>query len=189
MSFMLNSIPLRRLLYAGLFILMTRSPVAAQPTNEFVVGGGFHAGFAIGDFIQMPAVPSVDVRLVRWTSAWGVSGRVMVGLGSGHPDEPGVVERRHPMYFQVLLRYRTQEPDGNGMHVGIGGGVMTYGQTGDLGYGDGRTIEEFKYGGVHILAVEALRSIPLGDRLSLKIGATMVLPVHVHPVMLFAWKL
>ena len=189
MSFMLNGIPLHKLLWAGLFIIMTGSPVVAQPTNEFVVGGGFHAGFDIGDVIQMPAVPSVDVRLVRWTSEWGVSGRVMVGLGSGHPDEPGVVERRHPMYFQVLLRYRTQEPGGGSMQVGIGGGVMTYGQTWDLGYGDGRTIEEFKYGGVHILAVEALRSIPLDDRLSLKIGATMVLPFHVHPVMLFAWKL
>ena len=178
----------RELMRAGLLVLLAGSSAAAQPANEFVVGGGFHAAFDLNDIIQMPAVPSVDVRLVRWTSEkWGVAGRAMVGLGSGHPHEPGIVERRYPMYLQVLLRYRTQESGGGSMHFGLGGGIMAYSQTWDLGYGDGRTGEQFEYFG-HVLAVEALRSIPLGDRLNLKIGATMVLPFHVQPVALLAWK-
>ena len=179
----------RKLMRAGLLVLLAASPAAAQPANELAVGGGYHAAFDLGDIIQMPAAPSVDVRLVRWTSeSWGIAGRAMAGLGSGHPHETRIVERRYPMYFQVLLRYRTQEPGGGSMHVGFGGGIMAYSQTFDLGHGDGRTREEFKYF-VHLLAVEALRSIPLGDRLSMKVGATLVLPFHVQPVVLLAWKL
>ena len=170
-------------LCAGLFVLLVGSPAAAQPTNELVIGGGFHASFDVGDIIQMPSVPSVDVRLVRWTSErWGVSGRMMAGLGSVNPDEFGVIERRYPMYFQALLKYRTQESGGGSMHVGIGGGIVAWSETRDFGHGD-----KFK-GGLHILAVEALRSIPLSDRLNMKVGATMVLPFHIQPVVLFAWR-
>ena len=90
------------------------------------------------------------------------------------------------MYFEVLLRYRTQEPDGASTQFGIGGGVITFSQTRDLGHGDGRTREE-RHLWPNVVAVQALRSIPLSDRLNVKFGMTALLPVHVQPVVLFAW--
>ena len=174
-----------RRLCVGLLVMLAGSPAAAQPANEVVVGGGFHAGFELGDFVSMSSVPSVDARIVRWTGEkWGVAGRVMVGLGAGRPDEPGIVERRYPTYYQIHLRYRTQEPGGGSSHFGFGGGVMTFSET--LDRGDGPR-EEFHLW-LHLLAVEALRWIPLGERLNLKIGVTALLPVHVQPVALLAWR-
>ncbi len=60
--------------------------------------------------------------------------------------------------------------------------VVAWSETWDFVHGD-----EFKWG-PHILAVEALRSIPLSDRLNMKVGATMVLPFHIQPVVLFACR-
>ena len=54
------------LLCAGLFAVLAASPAAAQPGTELEIGGGFHAPFlAYGDLIELPAVPTVDVRIVR----------------------------------------------------------------------------------------------------------------------------
>ena len=61
-----------------------KGTVPWQPlTNELVIGGGFHASSDVRDIVQMPSVPSVDMRLVRWTGErWGVSSRMTAGLGS-----------------------------------------------------------------------------------------------------------
>ena len=104
------------------------------------------------------------------------------GIALMASGESGRGRRRYPIYFQALLRYRTQESGGGSMHVGIGGGIAAWSETWDFGHGD-----EFKWG-PHLLAVEALRSIPLSDRLHMKVGATMVLPFHIQPVVLFAWR-
>ena len=162
------------------------SPSAAQPRNEVELGGGFHAAIAFGDMIELPSVPTVDARVVRWLSdRWGIAGRVLVGIGSNRPDESAVVERRWPTYAQVTVRYRVASTEKTALHVGFGGGVDRVSET--VRYGQGITAEKHR-SGPHYVALEALSSRAVTERFSFRYGATMVLPVHIHPVVLAAYQ-
>ena len=48
---------------------------------------------------------------------------------------------------------------------------------------DGR----FDYG-FHLLGLEALGSRALTERLSIRFGASAVIPLHIHPTVLLAWE-
>lgn len=177
-SFILNSIPC-----AGLVAVLAASPAAAQPTNEFAVGGGWHVPFNLGgDWITMPSVPSVEARVTRWTGEkLGFSGRFMMGFGSVDTGESGIVERRHPKYLDIIMRYRTEPLSGAGRtYFGIGGGIISWGET--FWNGDDGTVV-----GPYFLALEAMRSFPLNDRLDMNIGVTMIPAVYVQPVVMLSW--
>lgn len=162
------------------------SPSAAQPRNEVELGGGFHAAIAVGDLIELPSVPTVDARVVRWLGdRWGIAGRVLVGIGSNRPEESAVVERRSPTYVQVTVRYRAASTEKTTFHVGFGGGVDRVSET--VRYGQGITAAKYR-SGPHYLALEALSSRAVTERFSFRYGATIVLPVHIHPVALAAYK-
>lgn len=166
---------LPRRLSAGLLVLAAGGPAAAQ---EIAVGGGYHLGMTpSGDWITMPSVPTVDARVTRWDAGrWGVTGRVLAGLGSRAVDEPGVRERYRPTYLQLLARFRATDS----LTVGIGGGLLGYGE---------RFEDVSHYGWhPHLLAAEVLVSRALTDRLSLRLGVGAVVPVHVHPVALLVWR-
>ena len=66
---------------------MTEAPLLAQSTadrTEFAVGGGFHVSPDITDLSQLPAVPTVNVRVTRWLNdRWGITGNVIAGVGNG----------------------------------------------------------------------------------------------------------
>lgn len=166
---------LSRGLRAGLLVVAAAGPAAAQ---EVAVGGGYHVGVTPGgDWVAMPSAPTGDVRFTFWGGGrWGVTGRALAGLGGTPVDEHGVYERYRPTYLQVLARFRPTDS----MILGIGGGLLGYG-------------ERFDDGGSnfgwhpHLLAVEALHSRTLTDRLSLRLGVSAVVPVHVHPTVLLAW--
>ena len=67
------------------------------------------------------------------------------------------------------------------MILGVGGGLWGYGERFDGGGS--------RYGWhPHFLAVEALHSRTLMDRLSLRLGVGAVPPIHVHPTVLLAWE-
>ena len=168
-----------RSLLAGLLIFIAGSLALAQPgadEAEFEFGGGYHYGFDLGsDWYGVPSTPTVDVRITRWTSdRWGMSVRGLVGLGGVLRGHAGA-ERRHPTYAQVLIRYRRGSRDGLGLHLGIGGGM--WGAVDEDGFA-------FSF---HILAVEALASKRLTERLSIRGGVSTVVPLHVHPTLLLAW--
>ena len=67
---------------------------------------------------------------------------------------------------------------GTGLHVGIGGGLLGW-----------TTEDGFHDYGLHLLGLEALASKTLTDRLSIRFGASLVVPLHVHPTVLLAWRL
>ena len=100
-----------------------------------------------------------------------------MGLG-GYLRSPAGVERRHPTYFQMLVRYRAVGSGRSGLHVGFGGGLMGYSER-----------DRFDCCGFHLLGLEALGSRALTDRLSIRFGASLVVPLHVHPLVLLAWRL
>ena len=77
----------------------------------------------------------------------------------------------------MLVRYRSVGPGGTGLHVGIGGGLVGWTEDGFHGYG------------LHLLGLEALASKSLTERLSIRFGASLVEPLHVHPTVLLAWGL
>lgn len=165
---------LSRRVCAGLLVVAAAGPAAAQ---EVAVGGGYHVGVTPGsDWITVPSAPTGDVRFTFWGGGrWGVTGRALAGLGGTTVDEHGVYERYRPTYLQVLARFRPTDS----MILGIGGGLLGHG-------------ERFEGGGSfdwhpHLLAVEALHSRTLTDRLSLRFGVSAVVPVHVHPTVLLAW--
>jgi len=168
--------PFRSSLFAGLLVLAAGGPALAQPDAELEIGGGYHRAFDLGgDWFTVPSTPTVDVRATRWTSErWGLSLRGMVGLGGslrGH-----ATERRHPSYYQVLLRYRRVGADGTGMHVSFGGGLVGW-------------LEDDGFGAtIHLLGIEALVSKAVTDRISIRGGVGVVVPFHVHPVVLLAWQ-
>ena len=88
----------RSLICAGLLVCVTEAPLLAQSTadrTEFAVGGGFHVSPDITDFIQLPAVPTVNVRVTRWLNdRWGITGNVIAGVGSGGRElDRGVHDR------------------------------------------------------------------------------------------------
>lgn len=88
----------------------------------------------------------------------------MVGLGGLLADDHGN-ERRRPGYFQVLARYRA----GDDVHFGIGGGLIAWEEDGRIGFG------------IHLLGAEALVSRRLTDRLSIRFGASAVVPILGEP--------
>ena len=117
----------RSLICAGLLVCVTEAPLLAQSTadrTEFAVGGGFHVSPDITDFIQLPAVPTVNVRVTRWLNdRWGITGNVIAGVGSGgrkldrgvhdrlaaQAERAGISEPvylKDPTYIQFLIRYR-----------------------------------------------------------------------------------
>ena len=93
----------------------------------------------------------------------------MVGLGGLLADE--FTERRRPSYFQILARWRADD----GVHWGIGGGLITWFENGRFG------------GAGHVLAGEALVSKRLTDRFTIRFGASTVVPISVNPVVVLAW--
>ena len=166
------------------------APAASQEHRiEVEVGGGFHAALQVGDLIEFPSVPTVSVRVVRWANEnWGIAGDALAGFGSFDPGDHGVAERRDPAYFQIMARYRSASDEKTVFHAGIGGGVGRVGETsrfdpGILGHAGRRTIWY-----PHLLAVEALVSQRLTERINIRTGVTMVVPVYVHPVVLAAYK-
>ena len=78
------------------------------------------------------------------------------------------------------------------MTAAIGGGAHGYGERSATGefrsalqpQGDSRFVR-----GGHILAVELLNSHELTDRLTLRVGAAAVVPIHINPTVLLVWKL
>ena len=160
---------------------------AQERTNEIEVGGGFHAGLDIADFIQFPSVPTLDMRFVHWrTDQWGVAGRVLLGIGSDDSGDYSVEERRNPGYLQVLARYRFASLGKTTLYAGIGGGVLWFGDTPRSGFG-GPAEDRFQVW-PHLLALEALVSRTITERLSLRGGVTLVPLIHLHPVVLVAYK-
>ena len=73
------------------------------------------------------------------------------------------------------MRYRAVGSERNGLHVGIGGGLWGYIQD-----------DHFEFG-PHFLGLEALGSRALTERLSIRFGASVVIPLHIHPTVLLAW--
>ena len=164
-------------------VLAIAVSTAAQPT-EIEVGGGFHVDTTPRGMVQLPNAPTVDVRAVRWLNErWGVAGRFMTGIGS-RPGKYAVVERRNPVYVQVLARRRVAQTDRTEAHFGIGGGMWGWQETVDVADGPVQRSRR----GPHFLALEALVSHALTDRLSLRGGIALVLPVHLHPVVVAAWR-
>ena len=78
----------------------------------------------------------------------------------------------------MLVRYRAVGSGRSGLHVGFGGGLMGYSER-----------DRFDCCGFHLLGLEALGSRALTDRLSIRFGASLVVPLHVHPLVLLAWRL
>lgn len=163
---------------AVLGVFMAGRPALAQPSTELEIGGGYHAAFDLGsDWFTVPSTPTVDARVTAWggSDRWGVAARALVGLGGVLRGHAGV-ERRRPTYIQVLVRYRSVGPGGTGLHVGIGGGLL------------GWTTEDGSHEyGLHLLGLEALATKSLTERFSIRFGASLVVPVHVHPTVVLAW--
>ena len=61
------------------------------------------------------------------------------------------------------------------VHFGIGGGLIAWEEDGRIGFG------------MHLLGAEALVSRRLTDRLSIRFGASAVVPISVNPIVLLAW--
>ena len=150
-----------------------RRPVADRRRVHAV----YHAALDLGgDWFTVPSAPTVDVRATRWGSdRWGVAARGLIGLGGVLRGTTWDIERRRPTYFQVLVRYRAVGSGRSGLHVGIGGGLW-----GDI------QDDHFDFG-PHFLGLEALRSRALTERLSIRFGASVVIPLHIHPTVLLAW--
>lgn len=162
-----------RILLAGLLAVLVGSPALAQPAVEIELGGGYHYAIDLGgDWFTIPSAPAVDFRATRWgTGRWGVTGRALLGIGGVRRGNAGA-ERRFPGYLQVLARYRAAD----GVHFGIGGGLITWvEEDGGLGVGG------------HLLGAECLASRRLTDRLSLRVGVSAVVPISVTPTALLAW--
>ena len=152
--------------------MAARPPAEAQqPGVEVELGGGFHIPISGIVEIELPAVPALDLRAVRWGGKWGVSARVLVGfVDANRHGEPTSLshplERQgHPTYIQFLLRYRTEQ----GVFFGVGGGVD-------------------RVTGLHIGAFEVLKSISLTERASIRVGVTTLGILQITPVALLAWK-
>ena len=164
-------------LCAGLFVFMAASPALAQSGAELEIGGGYHAALDLGsDWFTVPSTLTVDVRATSWVSdRWGVAARGLLGLGGVLRGTTWDIERRRPSYFQILVRYRAFGSGRSGLHVGIGGGLWGYIQDDHFDFGP------------HFLGLEALASRALTERLSIRFGASAVVPLSVNPVVLLAW--
>ena len=157
---------------AGLLTVLAGGPALAQPGVELELGGSYHYAIDLGgDWFTFPSTPAVDFRATKWGEGrWGVAGRAMLGLGGLLVGEYSGYRRR-PSYFQILARYRAED----GVHFGIGGGLIAFEEDGRIGFG------------MHLLGAEALVSRRLTDRLSIRFGASAVVPISVNPIVLLAW--
>lgn len=152
----------RKLLLVGVVVMTAQIPAVAQPGVEVELGGGVHIPFRVGDWRRLPATPTVDVRAVRWGNAnekWGSSARVLVVSGE-----------LESTYVQFLIKYRTDGSSGSSIHIGFGSAAL------------------ISFRSFIPVAGEVLYSSPLTERVSIRVGVTMVaLPPLVHPVGLLAW--
>ena len=142
----------------------------------------------VGDLIEFPSVPSINLRVVHWANDnWGIAGQVLGGRGSFDPGERAVEERRDPVYAHVMARFRTVGDGMTSFHAGIGGGVSRVGETprfdpGILGERpDSRWFP-------NLLVLEGLGPQQITERFSVRVGITMVVPVHLQPVVLAAYR-
>ena len=169
---------------ATLVVWVTTTPAAAQPRHEVELGGGFLSS-SIPDNVNLPSVPTVDVRGVWWWSRrWGVAGHVLAGVGSQRPQGSSVLKRSHLAYVQATVRYRHPLSPGVQLHVGFGWGLASWRETGADSRGTLRSGKELFAG---LPAVEALISRAVTDRFSVRAGVTAVPLIHVHPVVLVAY--
>ena len=197
----------RSLICAGLLVCVTEAPLLAQSTadrTEFAVGGGFHVSPDITDFIQLPAVPTVNVRVTRWLNdRWGITGNVIAGVGSGGRElDRGVHDRlaaqaeragisepvyfKDPTYIQFLIRYRMRmrrlsgEEAGH-LYFGIGAGAVGVSEhtSSPAGLTPKNAALWVRAWGRHLLNLEVLGSWALTERLSLRVGVGAVPPFLV----------
>ena len=183
----------RSLICAGLLVCVTEAPLLAQSTadrTEFAVGGGFHVSPDITDFIQLPAVPTVNVRVTRWLNdRWGITGNVIAGVGSGgrkldrgvhdrlaaQAERAGISEPvylKDPTYIQFLIRYRMRmrrlsgEEAGH-LYFGIGAGAVGVSErtSSPAGLTPENAAPWVRAWGRHLLNLEVLGSWALTDRL------------------------
>ena len=152
----------RKFLLVGSVAMTVQIPAVAQPGVEVELGGGSHIPFKMGDWRRLPATPTVDVRAVRWENAndkWGSSARVLVVSGD-----------LRTTYAQFLIKHRTDGSGEPAMHIGFGASASI--------------LRPFP-----VVAGEVLYSTSLTDKVSIRVGVTMVsIPPLVHPVALVAWK-
>ena len=172
--------------FAILVVCAAAAPADAQRRHMVEVGGGFYAAVPQGDITLLPSVPTVDTRIVRWWNrSWGVSGRVLVGIGSLGPEDDWTLERNRLTYLHALVRYRRALTRNYDLHVGFGGGLLSWRETFDGGDAVRSEMALWPHWG----AVEVLVSRAVTERLSIRAGVTSVMvPLHLHPVVLAAYK-
>ena len=169
---------------AALVIGVTTMPAAAQPRHEIELGGGYLSS-SVPDNTQLPSVPTVDARGLRWWNRrWGIAGHVVVGMGSERPRDDHVSERSHLAYVQATVRYRRPLSPGTDLHVGFGWGMASWRETAADSRG---AVRSETMSSAWLPAVEALVSQTVTDRLSVRTGVTGVPLIHVHPVVLMAY--
>ena len=150
---------------AAIFVLWA---AAAGGQVEVAMGGGFHAGLRVGDIEQPASLPTLDARAVGWLGdRWGVAGRLLAGIG-----EPTYEEQPRPTYIQVLAQFRSKRTETIEWRFGFGGGLMRWKEV----------------WGPHLLAVETFVAARLTDRVGLRVGASAVVPISVHPVALISYQ-
>ena len=170
---------------AALVISVTTMPAAAQPRHEIELGGGYLSS-SVPDNIQLPSVPTVDARGLRWWNPrWGIAGHVLVGIGSEHPRYDYVLERNRLTYVQATVRYRHPLSPGTDLQVGFGWGMASWREKATDSRGGVRSETRSS---VWLPAVEALVSQAVTDRISVRAGVTGVPLIHVHPVVLMAYR-
>lgn len=176
---------MRLILLLGCLVLLPGHPVAAQSGVEIAVGAAYHRWIPPhpGTPDVYPSVPAVDVRVTRWGERWGVTGRFLAGIGSARVDPVTVRDRL--TYIQVLARYRV-DVGRSKLLLGFGGTVV--GVRERLRLPDWH--EDF-YGwdGLYIYTGEALLSVPLASRLSIRGGVMAAWPHSIQLVILLAWRL
>lgn len=167
---------------------MTGSSAPAQPVTEIEVGAGFHIRASPRDFKKIPSVPTADARVTRWLDdRWGVSGRAMVGLGGSVLPESGRhIERSYPIHIQVIVRRRFPVGDTGALLVGFAAGAQSYYASAVDGTASAQGRRRKWW--YHLLGLEALGSWALTERLDVRVGASAVVTLHVHPVALLAWQ-
>ena len=170
---------------AVLVIGVTTMSAAAQSRHEIELGGGYLSS-SVPDNIQLPSVPTVDARGLRWWNPrWAIAGHVLVGIGSELPRYDYVLKRSRLTYVQATVRYRYPLSPGTDLHVGFGWGMASWRAT--AADSRGRVRSETR-SSAWLPAVETLVSQAVTDRLSVRAGVTGVPLIHVHPVVLMAYR-
>ena len=155
----------------------------AQIEHELELGGGFHVALPFHDVVALPRRPSVHARVVRWLSPrWGIGGRFMAVLGS---RRRWGIERDRLTHLYLTGRYRRPLERNHELHVGVGGGLVSWRVRGHRT--DGR---QSVYVGSVWVDLEVLISRQITEQVSVRAGiAGAALPlVYVHPVVLAAYR-